>query len=102
MTYQSLQYDMASDEETLDMAATYSLGSGFTLIGGFFTYDPDNDTSDLAYIGYNLTLVKALTGNVKVFAEWLRYDYDDENERQGETDDHLSLGIRIDFNAQII
>ena len=102
MTYQSLQYDMTPDRETLDMAATYSFGSGFTLIGGFFTYDPDNDTSDLDHIGYNLTLVKALTGNVKVFAEWLRYDYDDENGRQGETDDHLSLGIRIDFNAEII
>ena len=102
VTYQSLQYDMTPDRETLDMAATYAFGSGFTLIGGFFTYDPDNDTSDLDHIGYNLTLVKALTGNVKVFAEWLRYDYDDENGRQGESDDHLSLGIRIDFNAKVI
>ena len=102
VTYQSLQYDMTPDRETLDVAATYAFGSGFTLIGGLFTYDPNNDTSDLDHIGYNLTLVKALTGNVKVFAEWLRYDYDDENDRQGETDDHLSLGIRIDFSAKVL
>ena len=85
----------------MDVAATYSIGSGFTLIGGVFIYDEDTDTSDPAHTGYNLTLVKALNGNVKVFAEWLRKDYT-EGDSEGETDDALSLGIRIDFNAQII
>ena len=101
ITYQSLQYDTSPDRESLDLAATYSFGSGFTLIGGIFTYDADVDTSDLHHVGHNLTLVKALTGNVKVFAEWLRYDFD-ESDRQDETEDQLSLGIRIDFNAQVI
>ena len=53
-------------------------------------------------MGYNLTLVKALTGNVKVFAEWLRKDFQDDSDRRDETQDELSLGIRIDFNAQVI
>ena len=101
VTMQSLQYDVSPDQETLDVAATYSLGSGFTLIGGIFTYDGNADSSDAEHVGYNLTLVKALTGNVKVFAEWLRWDYDD-SVRDGARDDQLSLGIRIDFNAQII
>ena len=102
VTYQSLQYDVASDQETLDIAATYSFGPGYTLIAGMFTYDTDDNTSDLHHVGHNITLVKALTGNVKVFAEWLRKDFDDESDNAGETDDQLSLGIRIDFNAQVI
>ena len=101
VTYQSLQYDVSPDRESLDVAATYSFGQGYTLIAGVFTYDADVDTSDLHHFGHNITLVKALTGNVKVFVEWLRYDFD-EHDRQGETEDQLSLGIRIDFNAKII
>ena len=102
VTYQSVQYDVAADQETLDVAATYSFGQGYTLIAGMFTYDTDADTSDLHHIGHNITLVKALTGNVKLFAEWLRKDFDDESGSPGETDDQVSFGIRIDFNAQII
>ena len=102
VTYQSLQYDVSKDKESLDVAATYSFGSGYTLIAGMFTYDEDVDTSDIHHLGHNITLVKALTGNVKVFAEWLRKDFDDESGDPGETRDELSLGIRIDFNAKII
>lgn len=101
ITYQSLDYEMSATRESLDVAATYSFGSGYTLIAGLFTYDADVDTSDLHHIGHNLTLVKALTGNVKVFTEWLRKDFD-ESDNSGETIDQLSLGIRIDFNAQVI
>jgi predicted porin len=101
VTYQSLQYDVSPDRDSLDVAATYSFGSGYTLIAGVFTYDADVDTSDLDHFGHNITLVKALNGNVKVFAEWLRKDFD-ENDRKDETEDQLSFGIRIDFNAQII
>ena len=100
ITYQTLDYEMAADGESLDLAATYSFGSGYTLIGGIFTYDADVDTSDLHHMGHNLTLVKALNSNVKVFAEWLRHDFDEGSD--GETVDQLSLGIRIDFNAQVI
>ena len=101
VTYQSLDYEMSPNRESLDVAATYSFGSGYTLIAGLFTYDADVDTSDLHHIGHNLTLVKALTGNVKVFTEWLRKDFD-ESDNSGQTVDQLSLGIRIDFNAQVI
>ena len=101
VTYQTIDYDLAPDGDSLDVAATYSAGSGYTLIAGFFTYDADTDTSDQDHVGYNLTLVKALTGNVKVFAEWLRKDFD-EGDPAVATDDQFSLGIRIDFNAQII
>ena len=98
VTFQSLEYDESPDRETWDVAATYSFGKDYTLIGGVFVYDDDVDTSDPQHTGYNLTLVKALTGNVKVFTEWLRKDYSDSDQ----TDDQFSLGIRIDFNAQII
>jgi predicted porin len=102
VTYQSLQYgDDSPDRETVDVAATYSLGYDLTLIAGVFTYDADVDTSELDHFGHNITLVKALNGNVKVFAEWLRKDFY-ENDRQDETEDQLSFGIRIDFNAQVI
>ena len=100
ITYQSIQYDLDADEDSLDAAATYSFGTGYTLIAGFFTFDDDTDTSDPHHVGYNLTLVKALTGNVKVFAEWLRKDFE-EGDHPNDTEDQLSLGIRIDFNAEI-
>ena len=96
LTYQAIEYDLASDADSLDVAATYAFGPGYTLIGGIFTYDHD-DAAAKDHVGYNLTLVKALTGNVKVFAEWLRKDFQDDS-----TKDELSLGIRIDFNAQVI
>ena len=104
VTYQSIQndMDMATDSETLDVAASYSFDRGYTLTGGFFTYDPDNDTSDPAFLGYNLTLIKSLNDNVRVFAEWLRYDYQDDSDSPGETVDHLSLGLRIAFSAKVL
>ena len=104
ITYQSIQKDMemATDSETLDVAASYSFDRGYTLTGGVFTYDPDNDTSDPAFLGYNLTLIKSLNDNVRVFAEWLRYDYQDDHGRQGETEDALSLGLRIAFSAKVL
>ena len=101
VTYQTIEYDLGPDADSLDVAATYSAGSGYTVIAGYFTYDADRDTSDQHHVGYNLTLVKALTGNVKVFAEWLRKDFEEGNTGV-DTDDQLSLGIRIDFNAQVI
>ena len=100
VTYQSIQVPDGPDQDSLDLAATYSFRGGYTLIAGIFTYDRNSD-SDLKLFGNNLTLVKALNDNVKVFAEWLRKDFQ-EGERKDETQDELSLGIRIDFNATII
>ena len=102
ITYQSVQYDMSPDQDTLDVAASYSFDRGYTLTGGFFTYDPNNDTSDPDHLGYNLTLVKSLNDNVRVFAEWLRYDFQDDSDSPGETVDHLSLGLRIAFSAKVL
>lgn len=104
VTYQSIQHEQTQDQETLDVAATYSFGLGYTLIGGFFSYENGKDASDpelLGLVGYNLTLVKSLTSNVRVFAEWLRKDFQ-EGGREDETEDALSLGLRISFDAKII
>ena len=98
-TYQSIQYDTGPDGDSLDVAATYSFGSGYTLIAGLFTYDDHDDTSD--HFGHNLTLVKSLTSDVRVFAEWLRKDFQEGN-RKDETEDQLSLGLRISFDAKLL
>ena len=99
VTYQAIQYDTGPDGDTLDLAATYSFGSGYTLIAGVFTYDNGKDTSK--HFGNNLTLVKSLTNDVRVFAEWLRKDFQ-EGGRKDETEDTLSLGLRISFDAKIL
>ncbi len=104
VTYQSVQYDSITnktDRDSLDVAASYAFDMGYTLTGGFFIYDENTDTSDPHHRGYNLTLIKALNGNVKVFAEWLRKDFE-EGKDKNDTEDALSLGIRIDFNAKIL
>lgn len=99
LTYQTIEYDVSADEESLDVAATYSFGKGFTLIGGFFSYEDDTGASHPKdHVGYNLTVVKSLTGDVRVFAEWLRKDFE-EGDR---TEDTLSLGLRISFDAQVL
>ena len=100
-TYQSIQHDVASDEYSLDVVASYDFDMGYTLTGGFFEYDADTETSDPAHRGYNLTLIKALNNNVKVFAEWLRKDFE-EGGPGDETEDAFSLGIRVDFNAKLL
>jgi len=103
VTYQSVQHDDPNPNgETLDVAASYSFDGGYTLTGGFFTYDPNSDTSDPDHLGYNLTLIKSLNDNVRVFAEWLRYDFQDDSDSSGETVDHLSLGLRIAFSAKVL
>lgn len=100
VTYQSIQIPDGPDQDSLDVAATYSFGTGYTLIAGIFTYDRNSD-SDLKLFGNNLTLVKSLTSNVRVFAEWLRKDFQ-EGERKDETEDALSLGLRISFDAKVL
>ena len=100
VTYQSIQIPNGPDQDSLDVAATYSFGTGYTLIAGIFTYDRNSD-SDLKLFGNNLTLVKSLTSNVRVFAEWLRKDFQ-EGDRKDETEDALSLGLRISFDAKVL
>ena len=103
LTYQSIRHDDSNPNgETLDVAASYSFDGGYTLTGGFFTWDQNTDTSDPDHLGYNLTLIKSLNDNVRVFAEWLRYDFQDDSGSPGETVDHLSLGLRIAFNAKVL
>lgn len=101
VTYQSIQMpDGRPDQDSLDLAATYSFRGGYTLIAGIFTYDTNAD-ADLKLFGNNLTLVKSLTSNVRVFAEWLRKDFQ-EGARKDETEDALSLGLRISFDAKVL
>lgn len=102
ITYQSVQYDMGPDRDTLDLVGSYSFGAGYTLTAGIFTYDPDTDTSDPDHTGYNLTLIKSLNDNVRVFAEWLRKDFQDDSDNPGETVDAFSLGLRIAFSAKVL
>ena len=102
ITYQAIEYDMDVEGDTLDVAASYSFAGGYTLTGGFFTYDPNADIPDPDHLGYNLTLIKSLNDNVRVFAEWLRKDYQDDSDSPGETVDALSLGLRIAFSAKVL
>ena len=109
VTYQSIQYDIADNQDSLDVAASYSFDGGYTLTAGIFIYDDDDFDVDYAngvdtpapHFGHNLTLIKSLTSDVRVFAEWLRKDFQ-EGGRKDETEDTLSLGLRISFDAKIL
>ena len=48
VTYQSIQYDIADNQDSLDVAASYSFGGGYTLTAGIFTYDDDDFDVDYA------------------------------------------------------
>jgi predicted porin len=96
-TYQYITAEVDDGKDyryTLDALASYNLGNDYTLIGGVFGYDNGAET-DSEVLGQNITLIKALNANSRIFAEWVRFD--DES-----TDDDLneiSLGFRYDFNV---
>ncbi len=102
-TYQNIVRDPenAEDQEqyTLDLLASYSFGNGYTGLAAFFAYDDDVDgAGSTGVVGQNLTLFKALTSNVGVFAEYLREDFENPGK---ETVNTLSLGIKYGFKAQL-
>ena len=83
------------DQYTLDVLASYDLGSDYTGIAGFFGYDDGFANGEI--LGYTITLIKRLNSSTKVFGEWLRRDPD-----TGATADTFSIGIRYDFDAPIL
>lgn len=108
--YLAFTYQFITEEEranrldkfTLDALFSYNLGNDYTLIGGIFAYDDDDEVTDDGVgfnevVGQNVTLIKALNANSKVFAEWVRSDFDNRDD-----DDEIntfSIGFRYDFDA---
>ncbi len=89
------------DGYTLDLLASYSFGNGYTGLAAFFAYDGDvagPDKPPHGAVGYNLTLFKALTSSVGVFAEYLREDFEKPGK---ETVNTISLGLKYGFKAQL-
>ena len=82
------------DVSTLDISASYSLPSRYKVKAGIFVYDHDDDLQK--YNGFNLTLERQLTDNVRVHTELLNKTPD-----QGDAINGLSFGIRYDFSADL-
>ena len=82
------------DQSSLDLAAAMALGGGYKLKASYF--DWDGDGNGRSFDGYNLTLENQLNDAVRVYAEWLQRDIE-----HGDEEDHLSIGIRYDFEAEL-
>ena len=82
------------DQSSLDLAAAMSLGGGYKLKASYF--DWDGDGNGRSFDGYNLTLENQLNDAVRVYAEWLQRDIE-----HGDEEDHLSIGIRYDFEVEL-
>lgn len=108
-TYQYITEEARTDKLdkfTLDALFSYNLGNDYTLIGGIFAHDDDDQVRTIngemsvgrnEVVGQNVTLIKALNANSKVFAEWVRSDFDNRDD-----DDEIntfSIGFRYDFDA---
>lgn len=104
-TYQYITAEVDQDKDyrfTLDALVSYNLGNDYNLIAGVFAYDNGVDgarasTLESDTVGQNLTLIKTLNANSKVFAEWVRFDFD-ELTRNDEVNT-FSIGFRYDFDA---
>ncbi len=104
-TYQYITAEVDQDKDyrfTLDALVSYNLGNDYTLIGGVFAYDNGVDGTrggdlDSDTVGQNITLIKTLNANSKVFAEWVRFDFDDLT--SDDEVNEISIGFRYDFNV---
>ena len=85
---------MDFDQSSFDLAASLALGGGYKLKAAYF--DWDGDDNGRSFDGYNLTLEHQFTDSVRLFAEWLRRDIE-----RGEEQDHVSIGLRYDFEANL-
>ena len=102
VTYQDIEDDNVPhhqvvvdlDQSSLDLAAAMALGGGYKLKASYF--DWDGDDLDRSFDGYNLTLENQLNDKVRVFAEYLQRDIE-----HGDEIDHVSIGLRYDFEAQL-
>lgn len=108
VTYQDIEDDDRAvtggvvdlDQSSLDIAAAMALGGGYKLKASYFDWDGDEDehadVGGRSFDGYNLTLENQLNKNVRVYTEWLQRDIDDVDEH-----DHISIGLRYDFEAEL-
>lgn len=118
-TYQYITVEGAEGEDrdgdafkdyryTLDALVSYNLGNDYNLIAGVFAYDNGVDgprfvglredqglESDT--VGQNITLIKTLNANSKIFAEWVRFDFDDLT--SNDEVNTFSIGFRYDFDV---
>lgn len=100
-TYQDIQDDnnadgLDYDQSSFDLAASYALGGGYKLKAAYFDWDGDDKPGGRSFDGYNLTIENQISDSVRLFAEWLRRDIE-----KGEEQDHLSVGIRYNFEANM-
>ena len=109
VTYQDIEDDNVPlddghvvdlDQSSLDIAAAMALGGGYKLKASYFDWDGDedehHDVGGRSFDGYNLTLERQLNDQVRVHAEWLQRDIDNQDEH-----DHISIGFRYDFEAEL-
>jgi predicted porin len=108
VTYQDIEDDNRAvtggvvdlDQSSVDIAAAMALGGGYKLKASYFDWDGDEDEhADIggrSFDGYNLTLERQLNDQVRVHAEWLQRDIDNQDEH-----DHFSIGFRYDFEAEL-
>ena len=102
VTYQDIEDDDVPqangvadfDQSSLDLAAAMALGGGYKLKTSYF--DWDGDDNGRSFDGYNLTLERQLNDNLRVHAEYLQRDIE-----HGEEEDHISIGFRYDFEAEL-
>ena len=99
VTYQYIMdnYDNGDEKNpfTLDVAASFSFGSGMTALAGFFAHDDDEAAAN-ELLGYNVTLIKEVHPSTDIFVEWVLTDYEHKD-----AVNTLSLGFRYDFDVGI-
>ena len=101
-------YDDA-DKDSLDIVASYDFGNGWNGIVGYFDSEDDSDARR-EYDGYNLTVVKRLNSNMRIWAEWLSTDPDGDGDDDAlfedgvynpyYAEDTFSVGFRYDFSTK--
>ena len=106
VTYQDIEMNsdpsmgVADLPSSLDLAAAMGLGGGYKLKASYFDWDGDDQPVDgiprRSFDGYNLTLERQLNDNLRVHAEYLQRDIE-----RGEEEDHISIGFRYDFEAEL-
>ena len=97
-----------ADKDSLDVVVSYDFGNGWNGIVGYFDSEDDSDARG-EYDGYNLTVVKRLNSNMRIWAEWLSTDPDANDSALLDGDDEydpyyaedtFSIGFRYDFSTK--
>lgn len=97
--------DEAHDNgHSVDIVGAYAMGNGLKLIAGYFNVDAAGRESpnDAGYTdGFNLTLQKQISDNVRIFGEWLQFGYDNATPGDEDSVNAISTGIRYDFSVDV-